>query len=281
MFKFIKSLCKAILFILLTGIFLGIAVFFYSLKIEPNLLKTTTHRLTSTSGELDGLRIVQFSDTHVGAFYDEADMQRLVDKINSLEPDIIVFTGDLVDNWAKYHNREALYTVMSQLSAPLGKFAVYGNHDYGGGGTRLYKSFMEACGFELLVNTSKHLTLPSGGSVTISGLDDLIFGNPDIPKVIKARPVADYQLILVHEPDIADALASHQFHLQLSGHTHGGQISIPGFPHELMPPYGELYTEGMYQLRAGLQVYVNTGIGSTQLPFRFGNIPEISLFIID
>ncbi|MGL4737575.1 MAG: metallophosphoesterase, partial [Cellulosilyticaceae bacterium] len=100
-------------------------------------------------------------------------------------------------------------------------------------------------------------------------------------KVVQGRPAADYQLILVHEPDIADAVAPHQFHLQLSGHSHGGQVSIPGLPHELMPPYGELYTEGMYQLRAGLSVYVNTGIGSTQLPFRFGNIPEISLFIID
>ncbi|MGL4736417.1 MAG: metallophosphoesterase, partial [Cellulosilyticaceae bacterium] len=244
MFKFIKSLFKALFLTLFTLALLGAAVFFYSLKIEPNLLKTTTHQLYSTSGELDGLRIVQFSDTHVGAFYDEADMQRLVDKINSLEPDIIVFTGDLVDNWAKYHNRKALYDIMSQLNAPFGKFAVYGNHDYGGGGTRLYKAFMEACGFELLVNTSKHLTLSSGGTITISGLDDLIFGNPNIEKVVQGRPAADYQLILVHEPDIADAVAPHQFHLQLSGHSHGGQVSIPGLPHELMPPYGELYTEG-------------------------------------
>lgn len=281
MFRILKTLIKTIFISVLLLCLLGGLIFFYSLKVEPRLLKITTHELTSPTNSLDGLRIVQFSDTHVGAFYHEEDMQKLVDKINSLKPDIIVFTGDLVDHWAKYNNRDVLAQILSDLNAPYGKYAVYGNHDYGGGGTRIYKPFMESVGFDVLVNESTKVNLPNGASMTISGLDDLIFGKPSIEQVVKNRPTADYQLILVHEPDIADAVSPHSFDLQLSGHSHGGQISIPGFSHDLMPPYGEIYTEGMYNLRSGLNVYVNTGIGSTQLPFRLGNIPEISLFIMD
>lgn len=258
-------------------------LYIYTTAIEPKLLRVVEHNI-SKAGEtayLEDIKIVQFTDTHVGAFFEEKDMQKAVDKINSLNPDIVVFTGDLVDHWGKYDEEDRLSEILKRIKAPLGKFAVFGNHDYGGGGYKVYEDFMEASGFKVLVNEVHTIKLADGQQINIAGLDDMLLGEPLVDKLMKRIDKNDYNILLAHEPDIVDQLPKDRIDLQLSGHSHGGQVQLPILTKQILPMYARNYIEGMYQISPRTRLYVNTGMGSTQLPFRFGNIPEVTLFTFE
>ncbi len=283
MFRFIKRIFRGILIgvviLLVVVIFLGI----YSLKIEPSLLISKDYELNSNQVEgTETVKVVQFSDVHLGEFYSLEQLEKVVEKINAKNPDIIVFTGDLIDNASQYDEIHKVSEVLSKLEGKLGKYAVYGNHDYGGGAERFYENIMEESGFKVLVNESETLNLNNNKKFNISGVDDVLLGGPQVEATMKNVGEDSYNLMLMHEPDYIDNFKEYPLDLVLSGHSHGGQVYIPFYGTLIDTTYAEKYSRGFYDIdnERGSKLYVNTGIGNTKLPVRFGNIPNISVFEI-
>ena len=263
-------------------LFLTIIIFFiyvYARFIEPYSIAIKTPKITSQyiSNELSSIKIVQFSDTHISDYFTIKDLMKTVKKINSLNPDIVLFTGDLIDNYSEstIESKEISY-VLSLIDAEQGKYSVYGNHDYGGGATRVYKEIMDDAGFNLLINDSVYL---EEYNLTITGLDDALFGNPDVDNITNLTNEKAYNILLCHEPDIIDYIVDYNFDLTISGHSHGEQINLPFMDNLVLPPLAKTYVKGLYELdtnRNG-KIYVNKGIGTSKVPFRFLAQPEITL----
>ncbi|MEF9951996.1 MAG: metallophosphoesterase [Clostridium sp.] len=275
MFKLLKILLATIGTIIL----LGVGLFCYSTYIEPNLLVTNTVNL----GDKDGakLRVVQFTDTQLGDFYDLDMLEKAVSKINAADPDIVVFTGDLIDNASKYNYKDQIAPILSKIKAKVGKYAIYGNRDYGGGAVRYYKDIMNESGFKVLKNSSDVIEF-KGKRIRILGSDDALLGKPAVKSATKGIQESDYNILLTHEPDIADRYADYPIDLALAGHSHGGQVYIPFYGPIKKNTLSEKYYKGMYTMdnKYETKLYVNTGLGNTKVPFRFMNIPNVTLFNI-
>lgn len=260
-------------------------IYYYAREIETRMLKVTDqtirHRLIPSSFE--GCKIIQFSDTHLGFHYNLAQLERLISKINSLSPDIVLFTGDLMDEPNRYDEVKKIPPLLKTLKASLGKFCIYGNHDHGGYGSELYQSIMEQSEFVLLQNTSTPITLLDGSRIELIGIDDAMLGKPNFELALANVRQDNFKLLLSHAPDLADQAVLHGIHYQISGHSHGGQIKIPFMGALVTPPFAEKYTEGLYQIEdqdQRLTLYVNRGIGTTRLPFRFLSQPELTVYTL-
>lgn len=225
-----------------------------------------------------GIRIVHFSDLHLGFYLGATELQPICAAIQELQPDMICFTGDLVDE-APLAARESL-PQLAALEAPLGKFAVLGNHDYLAGAEPVAEQ-LELAGFQVLHN--RHVRLDRGdASLYVAGVDDGLHGRPDVGQALQGIPAGSCVLLLAHEPDLADEAGQYSVDLQLSGHSHGGQVRLPFGGPILTPPMGRRYPDGLRQVKgSSLQVYTNRGTGTTILPIRFFCRPEITLLTLD
>ena len=229
------------------------------------------------SGASRPFTIALFGDTHFGFYYDLEHFEEVIEMINEKSPDIIVFTGDLIDDLNTYEGDKAeVSAVLSRLQAKYGKFAVYGNHDYSKTGNPVYADIMEAGGFTVLEN--EYFYIPEL-NVTMYGIDDCLIGNGD-PSVLLASSVYTFNLVACHEPDIFDEALDYNVSLMLSGHTHGGQVRLPFFTSQFLPTHGEKYVSGLFD-KNGSFLFVTKGIGTTKLPLRFGAVPEVAFIAID
>ncbi|MFJ5713489.1 metallophosphoesterase [Neobacillus sp. NPDC093127] len=269
----------------LTVLGLGSGGYLYANRIEPTLLdikqQQINHPLIPKS--FDGMKIVQFSDTHLGFQYNLTQFKKLINKINKLQPDVILFTGDLMDEPNKYREMNQLVPLLEQLHAPLGKFCIFGNHDHGGYGSEIYRNIMETTNFTVLLNESTAIKRKDGGSIYLLGIDDAMLGKPDLPLALKNVPDNRFTILLSHAPDLADDAANYPIHWQISGHSHGGQVKIPFIGALVKPPFARNYPEGLYTIGVDnpLNLYVNRGIGTTRLPFRFMAVPELTIFTLN
>lgn len=264
---------KIILWTCLALIVIICAIFIYAKYIEPNRLIV---RNVDLVGEVaQDVKIVQFSDTHFKEDYPAEKAEKIVEEINAQDPDIVIFTGDLFDHYYKTPEMsDQLQPYFSQIKAKYGKYAVFGNHDNGGGAIRIYQSFMESCGFEVLKNDSAEL--PDLG-IALLGIDDPLTGRADLS--ISEHDLQPYQLFVSHEPDLVDQVDLSTIDLTISGHTHGGQVNLPFIVDKILPSGGKNYRKGLYELSNSL-LYVSSGIGTTQISMRLGNVPEIIVFHI-
>lgn len=253
-------------------------IIIYAFKIEPKRLVTREFDVELSLESRESIRVVQFSDTHLGPDYSLQQLEKLVDRINELEPDIITFTGDLIDVASEFEERSEISGILGKLNSAYGKYAVWGNHDYGGGGVRFYEDIMIKSGFKLLRNQHSTIELDSGQFITMIGLDDAMLGQPDIEKSFMGVNGQGANLLLLHEPDLVDGIEVDRFDLALAGHSHGGQVVVPLFGPLVTPPFAKIYTKGMYQLATDTHLYVNSGIGTTKVAVRFWNPPELSVF---
>jgi predicted MPP superfamily phosphohydrolase len=269
---------------LLTFVGLGSGGYVYAHNIEPALLEVTSiqikHSLIPRS--FDGKKIVQFSDTHLGFQYNLTQLKSIADKINGIEPDIVLFTGDLMDNPRQYKRIEQIAPILKKIEAPLGKFSIYGNHDHGGYGSNIYKQIMKSADFTLLQNQASPITDSDGNRIYLLGIDDAMLGRPDFNLAQQNVPDKTFKILLSHAPDLADRTSQYDIHWQLSGHSHGGQVKIPFIGALVTPPYAQKYPEGHYLIGETnpLNLYVNRGLGTTRLPFRFMAKPELTIFTL-
>ncbi|BET17391.1 metallophosphoesterase [Bacillus velezensis] len=253
----------------------------YARYIEPRMIEITRHTITSRliPRGFDNFKIVQFSDTHLSDVFTSGDLNKAAEKINQLKPDLLIFTGDLIDKPHLFNDHQQALAVLQNLEAPFGKLCVYGNHDHGGYGTNTYKALMEAADFQVLRNGCRQVQLTDGSRIELAFLDDVMLGKPDYEGTLSRLSEDAFSILIVHEPDAALKIGGYPVNLQLSGHTHGGQVQLPFFGPLITPPYGKTYTDGMYTLH-DTAVYVNRGLGTTRLPYRFLARPEITLFTL-
>lgn len=273
-----KKTKRILLSIISVFILLIIALPFYAWKVEPFLVHVN-HVELGKKNERTPLNVVQISDLQVSEYFETNRIDKVIEKVNAQNPDILLFTGDLFDNYSKYPEQMApMIEKLKAFKANIGKYAVWGNHDYGGGAVRVYEDVMSAGGFVVLRNQGETLTLSDGRQVFLGGLDDSLLGNPSVSDTLAYRQNYDYAITMTHEPDVADGFIGTDTQLVLAGHSHGSQVWLPFFP--IKNVLAEKYTRGLYQLDAITQLYVNTGIGTTSIHARFGVIPEVTQFTI-
>lgn len=263
-------------FLLLTTFTLAtilVGSYLYARYIEPNLLIVNREKLESSYLQAP-LKIVFFGDTHLGEFNDNDQLDRIVAKINAENPDLVIFTGDLIGSSGDFTvNPEAIAQSLGQIQANYAKVAVIGNHEYALLDQYNYEDLMAAGGFTVLVDDWLDITELN---VRLLGLDDVYRGNPDTTLTDEALD-GSYNILITHEPDIVDKMASDQVQLVLAGHTHGGQISLPYLTEKILPANGKKYVKGLFSIGSEGQtkLFVTKGTGMTKLPFRFMNVPEI------
>lgn len=253
----------------------------YSWIGEPNWLEKVYINLPlpNLPASLNGMKLIQFSDVHLGMGKEASDLAKLADIIMAEKPDMICFTGDMVDDDPT--PLRAGVNALKQMSAPLGKFAVLGNHDYLDD-VLAVSTMMEQGEFRMLTNENAQIK-QSDGTLAVIGLDDQLLGKPNVNKATADIPDDACRILLMHEPDYADKIPiNFGFHVQLSGHSHGGQIRLPWFGAVITPRGSRKYIMGWYQAgpQRQLPLYVNRGIGTSQVPIRFLCRPELTIFTL-
>ncbi len=253
---------------------LGAAGFIYTTLIEPRspVLERVTVSVPTLPPACDGLRIGQLSDMHLGMPHARENTRWAVQQMLREQPDLIVITGDFVSfEWAI---RE-LAGLFAPLHAPLGVYAITGNHDHWEGVQEIYAQ-LEPQGIRFLINDNCCIRW-RGGELWLAGIDDMWYGAPDLSAALAGIPADAFTLLLAHEPDFADIAALRPVDLQLSGHTHGGHVHLPLLGAGCVPHHGVRYIDGL--LYAGeLPVYVSRGLGG--LPVRLNCPPEATIITL-
>ena len=249
----------------------------YIHKIEPNWFEVS--QIDISLPHLDrafaGYRIVQISDLHAGDKIDRAQLEKVVAAVNEQKPDLVVITGDHVSRKPRQHVE--LLDILAKLQPRDRTVAVLGNHDVYNDAEPIRKA-LQAAKVTLLENTI--FTLKRGdATLHIAGVGDVFAKEARLDRVLARLPVTGAAIMLAHEPDFADeTAATGRFGLQLSGHSHGGQIRIP-FYDGYLPELAQKYPIGRYQVGEMIQ-YTNRGIGTIKLYARFNCRPEISVFTL-
>jgi uncharacterized protein len=277
----LRRIFNTLAWICITIVIIVGLIFLYSRYIAPYDFSVNESNISSSniSNSANNIKILQFSDTHLGFYYTQKQFEKVVEAIKKEKPDIIIFSGDLIDSLHDYtEDIDQLTVLLSSLEAPYGKYCVFGNHDYGGGSENVYPDIMKAAGFVLLKNKNFQI---NNLKINIIGIDDVLIGYGDVESASKTIP-GYFNVVISHEPDIADEVSNYAIDFMLSSHTHGRQVNISMLDNFILPPYGKQYVEGWYEFKSisNMKLYVTRGIGVTQLPLRFNSKPELSVFTL-
>jgi predicted MPP superfamily phosphohydrolase len=251
---------------------LGVAV---SLRQRPRVRAVEVF-VTDLPDAFDGYRIAQISDLHCGPFASARRIAGWVDEVNRLDADLVAVTGDLITSGPDYV--DVVAEELGKLSGRDGVFAAMGNHDYFTEG-ELVPTALDRAGLTVLRNRGVTLER-EGTALYVAGADDTWTRRHDLPAALKERPANAPVVLLAHDPALFPEAANLGVDLTLSGHTHGGQIGLPGFSHRLnLARVMTRFTTGIY--RAGKStLYVNRGLGTTGPPVRLAVAPEIALLTL-
>jgi predicted MPP superfamily phosphohydrolase len=244
--------------------------------IEPRRLVTVrrTLALPGWPRELDGVRLGVASDLHAGAPHaGERKLAAVVERLNGEAPDAILLLGDFIDAhplWGGRVSPEQIARELSALRAPLGVFAVLGNHDWKQAGDRMWRA-LEDADIEVLENRAVRT-----GGFHVAGLADLRCRRPDLPTTLAAVQPGEPVVLLAHDPDVFPYVPE-RVALTLSGHLHGGQVAIPVIRRPAIPSrYGERYARG-HVVEEDRHLFVSSGVGTSGLPLRLLAPPEVVL----
>jgi predicted MPP superfamily phosphohydrolase len=232
---------------------------------------------------MDGLTIALLSDFHYDPVFSIHPLKAAVDIVNGLRPDVIVLTGDFVSlPWfGKDAHAAAAAEPCAQwlrkMQAPHGLWAVLGNHDAFTDARRVTDA-LRTQGIQVLENQSAPIE-SNGGRFWLAGVNDVVAGKPDLPATLHALPADEAVVLLAHEPDYADYVQRYAVDLQLSGHSHGGQVRLPFVPPLFLPALAKKYIWGLYKV-GGLTLYTNPGLGTVNIPARLNCPPEITLLTV-
>jgi predicted MPP superfamily phosphohydrolase len=246
----------------------------YGTRVEPEHLTIERVQvpLKNLPSALEGFKIVQLSDLHLYPFTQLPLIQEAVTQANNLKPDLIALTGDYVLQEAE--SIFELAPVLASLNARYGVFAILGNHDLWTNAA-VVRSGLQQAGLPVLVNEAITLNA-NGGIINLAGLDDGWSGLPNLKLALENVHAGAPTLLMVHEPDLADIFAMDgRVSLQLSGHSHGGQVRLPGVGAFVLPYLGQKYDQGLNQV-GDLWVYTNRGVGVINPPIRLNCPPEIT-----
>jgi predicted MPP superfamily phosphohydrolase len=252
----------------------------YTLRIEPHWVSVIRRDMPvrGLPAALEGRTLAQVSDLHVGPQVESDYLASALRRVSSLQPDLVAVTGDFMSCDAAEQVDEVARVLESLAPAPLGRFAVLGNHDYGHAwsnreAAERLAGRLAGLGIRLLRNEAA-----DAGGLRVVGLDDLWGPNFHPAAALPALGPDEPAVVLCHNPDAADrpVWAGYRGWV-LSGHTHGGQCKPPFLPPPLLPVTNRRYTAGAFDLGDGRTLYVNRGLGHL-LRARFNARPEITLF---
>lgn len=230
----------------------------------------------------DGFILAHLSDFHYHPIYTARPIIQGIREANKLSPDIVVLTGDFVTNplfglrrrTSIQAQAEPCAELLSQLRARQGTYAVLGNHDQSSRPAVVTASLQKR-GIRVLRNQAVSVER-NGSRIWLAGVDDALLGADDLPRAISTIPTKDTIILLAHEPDIADEVAEYPVSVQLSGHSHGGQIRLPVLGPPYLPELARKYPWGLRKV-GDLSLYTNCGLGTLGLPMRLNCPPEVTL----
>jgi predicted MPP superfamily phosphohydrolase len=252
----------------------GFSGIFYSAGIEPNdisLEKKTIH-LARLPARFDGFTIALLSDLHLYPFTTVELIEKAINLVNAAEPDLVALAGDFV--YTSAGAAFELIPLLERLNPRRGVFGVLGNHDHRIGPKVVSEALVRG-GVELLTNRGVEIQIGSD-SIYLAGIDSFVSGVPRPFEAFSARRGDLCSVTVLHEPDpIAKLSDKLPIDLQLSGHSHGGQVRLPFLGPVVLPRLGEIYNLGLYQVGSA-QVYTSRGIGMVGLPLRFNCPPEVT-----
>lgn len=255
----------------------------YCCFIETSIIDIKEYKVESTTipDSFHGLKIVQFSDIHYGTTINKKQLEKIVNNINELKPDIIFFTGDLINKniTTTPEIEEELKSSLSKLECTLYKYAIYGNEDYN---NEKYKDIITSSDFILLDNESKLLYYKDITPIEITGFSSKET-NPNYTILTNMIDEIDttnfYKIVLTHEPDSIDNFITYKPNLVLSGHSLGGLIKLPLLKPVFLQENAKTYYEDYYKLN-NTDLYISNGLGTSGINARFNNHPSINFYRI-
>lgn len=222
-----------------------------------------------------GLKIIQFSDLHYGTTIKEEELKNVINKINELNPDIIFFTGDLIDNSYKIsEDEEKLITEeLNKLEPNIGIYAIRGNHDINDN----FENIIKNTNIELLNNQNKLLYFNNSSTpIMLIALDDNLKGTQNIDNAFNFEDNDYYKILITHEPDDYDKLPKN-VNLFLAGHSHLGQVRLPFIGSVYNMEGAKKYKEEKYEIDE-TNLFISGGLGTTKIKYRFLDKPSINFF---
>ena len=256
---------------------------YYARKVEPEqiVVERVSLTLPRLSPAFDAYRIVQVSDVHMDGWMAPERLARIVGLANDERPDLVAITGDAVTRSRLYstaHLAPLLVGPLAELRARDGVLAVLGNHDHRAGAKAVRRALREA-GVVELDNRVRTLRR-DGDELHVAGVDSLYAGLDRLELVLEGLPEGGCAVLLAHEPDFADrSAATGRFDLQLSGHSHGGQVRLPFLGPLHLPRLGRQYPAGLYEV-GGMRQYTNRGVGVTLARLRANCRPEVTVLTL-
>lgn len=232
----------------------------------------------------DGIKIVHFSDLHYNRAITSAKVDKIIEEINLINPDIVVFTGDLIDKdmIITDSDYEYLTKAFKRINSKYGKFSILGNHDY----DEMDKviDVFNNSGFKYLENSYEIIYNDKNDKIFIGGIGNVSYDLDDIDKTMEyfnSNDDIDYKVMLLHEPDISKKIVEdYNVSLILAGHSHNGQVRLPLIGALYTPPGAKEYYDEHYVVD-GANLYISSGIGVSTVNYRFWNRPSINFYRIN
>ena len=252
----------------------------YVWKVEPGWVDVNHVRLAlpRLAPEFHGYRIVQISDIHMDAWMTRARLAQVIETINRQQPDLVAITGDFVTYQPERFAGD-LIAALGRLAPRDATLAVLGNHDHWTDAT-VVRRVIGGSGI-LELSNAVYTLRRAEAMLHVAGVDDVWEQHAYLDLVLDQLPADGAAILLAHEPDFADeSAATGRFDLQLSGHSHGGQVIIPFRGPPILPHYAKKYPVGRYQVGQMIQ-YTNRGLGMVAPPVRFNCRPEITVFTLE
>ena len=259
---------------------LGAGGLVYARAIEPDWIEVTHLRLTlpRLSPAFRGYRLVQVSDIHMDHWMTRDRLASVVRLASDQQADLVALTGDFVTHG--YQRRSAdLADGLSALRGRDGVVAVLGNHDHWSSPESTRRALRDSRVIEL--SNRVHTVRRGDAALYVAGVDDYWTDHARLEQVLDRLPAEGAAVLLAHEPDFADVSApTGRFDLQISGHSHGGQVRIPALGAPILPPFGRRYPIGLYRVGSMLQ-YTNRGVGMISPRIRLNCRPEITVYTLE
>ena len=275
---------KFIIILVIIILILGLGLL-YSRFIATSGLKVKEYKVVNNkiTDSYHGLKIIHLSDIHYNSTINEKELNNIVDKVNEIKPDIVVLTGDLIDERLSY-DKDIIINCLSKIEAKLGKFAVSGNHDIP---LDDYNYIIKESGFTSLDNKYELIYSKTSEPIIISGIgygdEDIGIKTEQYDKYISELKADDikpiYSILLVHEPDTVDNLDLNKYDLVLAGHSHGGQVRIPFIGKLYTPEGAKKYYDEYYKI-SNTDLYISSGLGTSMYKFRLFNRPSFNFYRI-
>jgi predicted MPP superfamily phosphohydrolase len=242
-------------------------------QLEKVVVERVSVPVRGLAPALEGTTVAQLSDIHLSGLVRTDYVRRVVELTNSLRPDLTLLTGDYV--WEDVDAIFELAPIIGRLDARYGVYAALGNHEIWTDPSVVTSGLAEA---RLPLLRNRGVTLNIGGApLHVAGLDDGWSGRPDLSAALAGAPSDAPVIMMLHEPDLVDYFASRgRITLQLSGHSHGGQVRSGKDEAYILPRLGQKYDQGLYRV-GDTWLYTTRGVGVTRFPVRYNCPPEITL----